>query len=48
MKSRPLGGMPPAFAGKRTQKRLVEVEEILEMLVDLGQVVGENGRDAAG
>ncbi len=35
----------PAFdgsanAGKRTQRRLSEVEEILEILVWLGQVVG--------
>jgi hypothetical protein len=30
-----------AFDGKRTPKRLAEVEEILEMLVALGQVEGE-------
>lgn len=36
-------------AGKRTQKRLAEVEEILEMLVVMGQAVGVgNGRYAAG
>jgi hypothetical protein len=36
-----------AFDGKRTPKRLAEVEEILEMLVALGQVEGEDGRYAA-
>ncbi len=41
--------MASAFAGKRTQRRLSKVEEILEMLVSLGQVVGVgNGRQAAG
>ena len=35
-------------AGKHTQKRLGEVEEILEMLVELGQVVAVDGRYAAG
>ncbi len=35
-----LPAVASAFAGKRTQKRLSEVEEILEMLVSLGQVVG--------
>ncbi|MBK8932516.1 MAG: hypothetical protein IPM76_09425 [Chloroflexi bacterium] len=44
-----LPAVASAFAGKRTQKRLGEVEEILEMLVSLGQVVGVgNGRQAAG
>ncbi len=44
-----LPAVASAFAGKRTQKRLGEVEEILEMLVSLGQVVGVgNGRYAAG
>jgi hypothetical protein len=38
-----------AFAGKRTQKRLCEVGETLEMLAEWGQVVGvENGRYAVG
>ncbi|MCA9970236.1 MAG: hypothetical protein KC425_08475 [Anaerolineales bacterium] len=38
-----------AFAGKRTQKRLAEVEEVLEMLVALGQVQDAgDGRYAAG
>jgi len=38
-----------AFKGKRTQKRLGEIEEILDMLVMLGQAVeGEDGRYAAG
>ena len=37
------------FAGKRTQKRLSEVEDILEMLVSLGQAVSvENGKYAVG
>lgn len=32
------------FKGRKTQKRKDEVGEILEMLLELGQVVGENGR----
>ena len=32
------------FNGKRTQKRLGEVEEILEMLVTLGQIEEESGK----
>jgi len=44
-----LPAVASAFAGKRTQKRLSEVEEILEMLVSLGQVVGVgNDRYATG
>ncbi len=37
------------FAGIRTQKRLSEVEDILEMLVSLGQAVSvEDGKYAVG
>ena len=34
------------FKGRRTQKRLAEVEEILEMLAELGQIVENEGKFA--
>ena len=34
------------FNGRRTQKRLAEVEEILEMLAELGQIVENEGKFA--
>ncbi len=36
------------FNGRRTQKRLAEISEILEMLAELGQVVEENGKYTVG
>jgi len=37
-----------AFNGRRTQKRLSEIRDILEMLAGLGQIREENGRYAPG
>jgi hypothetical protein len=44
-----LSTVASAFAGKRTAKRLGEIEEILDMLVMLGQAVDVgNGRYTSG
>ena len=37
-----------AFSGRRTQKRLTEISEILEMLVALGQIEMESGKYTSG
>ena len=36
------------FNGRKTKKRLSEIEDILDMLVALGQVREESGKYAAG